>query len=170
MNEEDIMVLGVNTPIETAIGSWVESKLEEIVEQETVEGKEGHVYFLRNNEYVKIGYSTQIEERISQLQRDFPGAKLLYTIFSNNAFATEKLLHEYFKHKHYIKEWYILNDDDMDMIRQFDGRPEYTCVEQFTVEGNAQIKVLRELDAFILKIQMDKYYGEGYYKKVKNDE
>jgi len=156
MNYDTIMVLGIDTPTEIAVGLWIEAKIEEILEQETIEGKAGHVYFLQNNEYVKIGCSAQIDERIAQLERELPGAKLLGYFPSNNMFATERLLHEYFKHKHYRKEWYELSENDIANVDSFAHRSERDWTELLTAKGNAQIKILKDLDEFITAIHCER--------------
>jgi len=154
MDMENVMILGANTPFDVAVSQWIEEKIRDVFEEETIEGKEGDVYFLQNNQYVKIGCSTQIEERITYLQAEFPGAKFLGCFPSSNMFATERMLHEYFKHKHYRKEWYALDENDIANLDKFAHRSKYDWTELLTDKGKAQLEILESLYNFLLSDQI----------------
>jgi hypothetical protein len=83
---------------------------------ESYPASEGHIYFLRYGDRVKIGKSINYLGRIQQLKTGFADlnkAKLLFAFPSNNITADEMFFHAKFKSKHLQGEWFNLDDSDI---------------------------------------------------------
>ncbi|WP_299071281.1 GIY-YIG nuclease family protein [uncultured Paraglaciecola sp.] len=78
----------------------------------------GWVYLITDGDYVKIGWSTTISERIDNLQ--VANAKPLHLILCIGASSrkTESLVQEAFSHKHKYGEWYELEPSDIAILRE----------------------------------------------------
>lgn len=103
--------------MEEALRVWIGHQNRRIWQQVLDKGKTGYVYFLRNNKYIKIGCTRYLDQRISQLQAEFPGAEVLHTIPCDDIFIAERRWHGYFRDKHYKKEWFELTDEDIQSIQ-----------------------------------------------------
>lgn len=68
-------------------------------------GKEGYVYFLSAGDYIKIGYSETIHQRINQLQTGCPFKLELVSVMPGTM-KTEKMLHNKFNKHRYNNEWF----------------------------------------------------------------
>lgn len=69
----------------------------------------GFIYFVSDEENVKIGYTNNIEKRINQLQTgNAKELKLLFFIKGNK--KVEEFLHGYFKEFHVKGEWFKINE------------------------------------------------------------
>jgi hypothetical protein len=70
----------------------------------------GTVYFVRSADHVKIGYTTDLIGRISQLQTGCPH-KLELIAAVPGAESLEKIFHKVLKDKRFRGEWFCLDDD-----------------------------------------------------------
>ena len=68
------------------------------------------IYFVRSNEFVKIGYSAKPMSRIAALQTANPSMLELLVIMPGTA-VTEKELHSVFSEYHHLNEWYRCEGD-----------------------------------------------------------
>lgn len=76
--------------------------------------KPDYIYLIRVNEYIKIGYSNNINGRLRQIQTDSPyEVELVLSIKVDNGRNIEKYLHSYFKAKRVRGEWFELNNDEV---------------------------------------------------------
>lgn len=76
------------------------------------------VYFVTDGEYVKIGIAASLPNRIKQLQTGNPRKlKAMYVIEADNqrnALKIESDLHNYFKEKRCIGEWFSLRRSEIE--------------------------------------------------------
>lgn len=72
------------------------------------------VYFMQAGDFCKIGFTKDVEARISQLQIGSPVRLQLLHLYEPtciSAMCLEKLLHEHFKHERYSGEWFCIDTD-----------------------------------------------------------
>lgn len=82
----------------------------------------GYVYLVECNDFYKIGYSVNVENRIKSMQSGSPNTiTLIHTIFTNDMRGLEKELHRKFAKKRALQEWFILSFEDIDYIKSLDG-------------------------------------------------
>lgn len=74
------------------------------------------LYFLRYENYVKIGHSDAPNKRISQIQTSIP-FKMEVLCITNGGFYDEKRLHGQFKEYRSNGEWFELSDAILDYIK-----------------------------------------------------
>lgn len=80
------------------------------------------VYFISDGHYVKIGVATDLARRVSSLQTGNPNkldvkCVLLFKT-KREANYYEAKLHQYFKAKNILGEWFDLTDDDIMCIQK----------------------------------------------------
>ena len=114
------------------------------------------VYILTNSsflDYVKIGYATDIEARLKQLNRSeaIPFAFRVYAVYKVNSAFTDKELHkliyilnpdlrtiENFDGKERVKEFYVMSPEDayslLECIAKISGTQDMLC--RLTPEGH----------------------------------
>ena len=87
-----------------------------LLEMKEAAHKRGYVYFIKDttNGFVKVGRTNNIQQRFSALSSSNNGLKLVKIIKSNNAPVWEKELHEFYKGKKQYKEWFLLNEADIE--------------------------------------------------------
>jgi Meiotically up-regulated gene 113 len=69
-----------------------------------------HTYFIRANNYVKIGHSAELKHRLENIKVCCPHeVELTRTIPSS--VSTEKWLHKYFRHLRIRGEWFYYSDE-----------------------------------------------------------
>jgi len=75
-----------------------------------------HLYILQNeNLRIKIGVSSNIKTRLKAIEA-VSGCKIKLLRLVENGFYLEAKLHEYYKSKRYIGEWFNLNSEDIKFI------------------------------------------------------
>lgn len=78
-----------------------------------------HLYFIRSGDYIKIGRADKVLLRLGQIRAMNPhGADLIHYV--ENAGWMEHSLHEKFKNKHHVGEWYYLSDEEIVSIGSVD--------------------------------------------------
>jgi hypothetical protein len=89
---------------------WYEKVSSEIVNSHQ-EKNVGYVYFAKpiKSDFVKIGMSLNVTERVKSLQHQFGKMNLLGFIYTENYKAFEKEAHEYFKQNNISGEWFELD-------------------------------------------------------------
>ncbi len=75
----------------------------------------GHVYVIGFADYVKIGWSENVAERLFDIQRHAPEKLVLYTLFAARK-KTERELHRKFKSLRLHGEWFALTRDLKDWV------------------------------------------------------
>jgi hypothetical protein len=70
-------------------------------------GHYGHVYVIGFADYVKIGWSEHVEERLFDIQKHAPEKLVLYTVLAAKK-ATEHKLHRRFNGMRLHGEWFAL--------------------------------------------------------------
>ncbi len=81
--------------------------------------KYGFVYLIQAMDFIKIGYTTDVQQRFKTFDLMFPpiGLKLLGYIESGLARSIEKELHIFFNDKRARGEWFKLSPEDIDYIK-----------------------------------------------------
>lgn len=70
-----------------------------------------YVYFITDEQYCKIGVAKNIKKRIDALQTNSPNELHLLKYFkTEDAYGLEKFLHNLFKSKRVLGEWYDILD------------------------------------------------------------
>jgi len=83
------------------------------------------VYFVQQGDYVKIGFTTKMENRLRDLQIGAPNElKLLTTVTGPR--KTESKFHEFFRSSHHRGEWFDAKPviDYLEQEGMLEGRPE----------------------------------------------
>jgi hypothetical protein len=77
------------------------------------------VYLVKSGKHYKIGFSSDIDKRLKNLDANAPmGVKLIWRFRSKYAEYLERLLHYYLMDKHLRREWFTLTNDDVDFIKE----------------------------------------------------
>ena len=66
------------------------------------------VYFIESSGYLKVGFTTNIDNRLKQYATHNPSFKLLYLI--NGSEQTEKTIHKELKDYNFRLEWFHIDD------------------------------------------------------------
>lgn len=83
----------------------------------------GFIYILSGGGYFKIGLTTNITRRISEIEPRLPfTTELMHTIHVKDMYIAEEYLHEKFAHKRSNGEWFKLDDADIAWIEKWDGK------------------------------------------------
>lgn len=80
----------------------------------------GHVYVIGFADYVKIGWSTNVQRRLFDIQKHAPEKLVLYSVFATEE-ATERKLHRRFKRLQLHGEWFALTHSLKSWVK--DGCP-----------------------------------------------
>lgn len=72
---------------------------------------ERHVYFARDGELVKIGFSQDVYKRMMQIRADRPEARLVYMI--KGGCDVESSMHRVFIDRRIEGEWFRVNDQEI---------------------------------------------------------
>lgn len=89
--------------------------------------------------YYKIGLSRQPERRFQNLDQKTPmEMTLLTTILSNDAYLLEQALHTEFAEKNHKKEWFELEEADVERLEEVG----YISVERIEKFANGEIESL----------------------------
>lgn len=75
------------------------------------------VYFLKHQEYLKIGLSNNIPKRIKDLRHSFPGVILSLEVLGTTDNYTERELHLRFKRFRVAGDWFRYEDPLQRFIR-----------------------------------------------------
>jgi len=77
----------------------------------------GFIYLAKDNTGLyKIGRTVDIDRREGTLKTGNISYRTIASVFVPNAAKEETALHHYFKEKNVGGEWFMLNDDDLDML------------------------------------------------------
>ena len=77
----------------------------------------GHVYIATDGTYCKIGYSSDVAERVRILNTSSPNEiQLLYAFKCFDPNLVEAHLHDKFKRQQVKGEWFVLYQDDLSQI------------------------------------------------------
>lgn len=93
----------------------------EKVEQVEREALRGYVYIIKCNEFYKIGSSRDgVDGRLKAMQTGNPyKLRLILKIKIDNYPKAELMLHEHFKDKRRLGEWFELNDKDLKSLNGY---------------------------------------------------
>lgn len=111
------------------------------------------IYFIRQNEQVKIGVTDNIKNRLSELQVGSP-YKLSVMLLIDGDYKDEVELHRIFKDHRIRGEWYWLNEDIKEYIISMynkDLRYEHGLLDPDGIDPNIQTKFIRNKHALTLR-------------------
>lgn len=74
------------------------------------------VYFVKQDDFVKIGYATDFDKRLSSLQTASPHTLEALALIPGYK-DVEKFFHDKFKHLKHRGEWYKIDDSLMECIK-----------------------------------------------------
>ena len=77
------------------------------------------IYFIKQEGYIKIGYTTLFKKRLTQLQTSSP-VKLEVLALIKGEKTDEKKYHDTFKHINSNGEWFYYNDEIISFIDSLD--------------------------------------------------
>jgi hypothetical protein len=125
--------------------------------------KKGHIYFigLENSDLVKIGFATNLANRLETLQTGNPEKMHFEESFLSYREA-EKLLHRRFKADHVRGEWFRLSNDIEELIEDlFDYR---ACHAELAPDGSGKVFLENTRKVFIglehLQMMLDALHEE----------
>jgi hypothetical protein len=94
------------------------SRLEEIRQEHPRTSSSATVYFLKCEQYVKIGTTRGPVNRFSGIQTDNPfDIKCLYSFNCIDAYGCESKIQNLFQQHQVRREWFYVTDDQLDTIR-----------------------------------------------------
>lgn len=115
--------------------------------------KPDKIYFVQNEDKVKIGCSCDVENRIKDITKHIPDAKLIGTCEGGRELESEihKTLSEYKLHN----EWYKLNDITVALIKSFIPNADFTniCKVNSTKEAADKFNISHETLRKVEKIE-----------------
>jgi hypothetical protein len=78
-----------------------------------------HIYFIKNPQtgLIKIGSSVDVERRLIELKRQYNSELEVLFISEKYPQSKEKELHDIFKSKNHINEWFKLSNSDLEDIK-----------------------------------------------------
>ncbi len=85
------------------------------------ESKKTHLYVIKCNEFYKIGVSTELPDRLSNIKVHNPydvSIVFAYEVPQGFAYEVESLFHSLFAAKKHRGEWFLLNDVDLNTIKE----------------------------------------------------
>ncbi|HAZ00570.1 MAG: hypothetical protein A2W90_04790 [Bacteroidetes bacterium GWF2_42_66] len=92
--------------------------------------KSNFIYVIYSEYGCKIGYTKTPLERIEQIKLGLPSQKCFFIgLYANErALTFEKKLHEKFKAKQISREWFILDDNDLEYIYDYLIKKDFKCL------------------------------------------
>ena len=118
------------------------------------------IYFIRQSDYVKIGYASDVRTRLSDLQVASP-YDLSVLFMMEGDYDKEKELHDRFVKDKIRGEWYILSEDIREYIeknRSQDLRYDEGLVSDEDIDGSVQTRYIRNQNKLNLR-QMGELLG-----------
>ena len=110
------------------------------------------VYFVKGaGKEVKIGVANNLDRRIPSLRTDILNLEVVFYIEDDNARELERHFHQLFDDKHVSGEWYLLSDEDLDMIRVAYETKIYDKNISLPVRRNA----LRESKVYAVNLEIE---------------
>jgi hypothetical protein len=73
-----------------------------------------YVYFIKNNNLIKIGKSKNIKNRINDLKKEKPNIVFCIAISTYKSYNLEKIFHNYFINKKVEGEWFDISINDIE--------------------------------------------------------
>ena len=75
--------------------------------------KESYLYIIRNNDFYKIGYTSDWKQRLRKYKTHLGDVNLIYLTKQLDCFDLETELHILFKDKRNTGEWFSLDQNDL---------------------------------------------------------
>lgn len=101
------------------------------------------VYFIKCNEYVKIGYSSNPYARINSIKTSNPHEVEVLLVIPGNV-ELEKELHYILRDSNYKNEWFLFDDKIRGIVEMFSGLFSEYSTAATTHVGNFPPKALDE--------------------------
>lgn len=106
------------------------------------------IYLIEQDNYYKIGYTSNLERRLKEYSTHNINFKLIDTIEGDKSF--EDLLHKKFKHLKYNNEWFHKNDEILEYFKNTKGIKEIS--KEFVYTFPRVLEKTRELTEASLKV------------------
>lgn len=116
------------------------------------------IYLIEQDNYYKIGYTSNLERRLKEYSTHNINFKLIDTIEGDKSF--EDLLHKKFKHLKYNNEWFHKNDEILKYFKNTKGIKEIP--KDFVYMFPRVLDKLRELTEASLKVLNYVVLNAGY--------
>ena len=81
----------------------------------------GVVYFIKCDDYVKIGYTDDVERRMNEIRTHVPTELVLLTTLKNATRQTEREMHVRFAHLRHRGEWFLIDNQLMAVVDLIEG-------------------------------------------------
>ena len=130
------------------------------------------VYLITDGNYYKIGVSTDPESRLKSLQTGNPNKLEIvntYNVSSSDMYEMETTLHNMFKDKRVLNEWFDLEYSDIEDIKTLTGKPNSRKESKLSIvdcwknaKGSTQIKIERILCSKVSKSTLDSIIPRGF--------
>lgn len=131
---------------------------EYLLKKEKVSDNKGSIYLVTDGKYTKIGATSyNVNKRLSELQTgNAKKLKLIYSYKVKNKFTTESFLHDLFKEKNVLNEWFELSFKDIDKImnEKYDVRSETVKISKEDIKNieNTVDSIIEDFNNFKTKI------------------
>lgn len=92
----------------------------EIIKKKKIKVIEGYLYIIKSGEYYKIGKALKPKQRIKTYITENPNKITVILCEKVKDYTkTEKELHSKFKDKNHNREWFNLDDKDINLIKDY---------------------------------------------------
>ena len=134
-----------------------------------------YTYFLKSQEFVKIGKTHSLEERIVMYETHNPSFEILRTLEGDY----ESEMHNLFKEKCHKNEWfklekkdieYILSDDLLKLCEEIDLRRKNEYIGRDLYTGNEKIKKKVHLSSEVKGLILNRIVQKSKEKELKDKE
>jgi len=88
------------------------------------------LYFIRSNNHVKIGISSNVSERIEELQRGNPIKLEILGVIKNSSFKKEEEIHNKFINLRTVGEWFKYENSIAEYINKNSSKLEKTTIKE----------------------------------------
>lgn len=80
----------------------------------------GNVYFVQSGDFVKIGFASDVQKRVAELQTGSPHQLNVLAVLPDVDKSVEATCHRVFARNHFRGEWFRLDDDFLEAIAVLD--------------------------------------------------
>jgi len=135
-----------------------------------------YLYLIRCNDFFKIGIAGHIESRLAALQTGNPYELVVESCYQfDNPAPVEQSLHNKFRNKQAMREWFRLEAEDLEQFEQIcqllDGQRHtmpVTISEQDTEEAEALTRIISEESTGYDPADFEQMIAAGWRVEVTN--
>ena len=148
---------------------WLKWRNTELNTQERKD-QDGYIYLLKSQNAYKIGRSQSIEKRIYTIQNTTPfKIKLIFKKKVRDCFQMERKLHLKFKEKRIKGEWFQLNKEDIEEIKEMLYSESSQYIQKCKKMGILKFKFCSKCKEKkrLFKFGKNKHNKDGYINRCK---